>query len=379
MLSRRRLIQGAVAISAQAVLGGPARALSRVTAGAIRWDAWYDSENRAAVEATLGPQAWRPRAPWFSRIVSRAAISIDGDRASIMDDEIRFAAAAGLKYWAYCWYGPEDRMQNAWRMHQASTIRDSMNWCLLWQFTDLGGPVAFNANIAETVRYFRQSNYQKVIGGRPLVYLFVDSLIALDRQWGGDWANVRRAFDRLRAACDAAALATPYLVAMFGWPAMAASIRDQISSAAISNYIGRTPHGTPATYAQLDSSVRSYWAEQAATGSPIVPIAMMGWDVRPRKEHPPPWVTAVPSNDAAASFVSAGTVAERAHHLQAAVNYIDANPAACPSRALLIYSWNECDEGGGELCPSLGDPPPSKNSRGDQTYPFVTTLPPGLR
>lgn len=359
-LSRRRLIQGALAISAEAAFGARALALGRIAAGAIRWDAWYDSENRAAVEATLGPRTWRPRAPWFSRVISHDAISIDGDRASILDDEIRFAAGAGLRYWAYCWYGPDDRMQEAWRMHQASPIREAMNWCLLWQLTDLGGSAAFSASVAKTVGYFRQSNYQTVAGGRPLVYLFVDSLIALERQWGGDWTNVRRAVDRLRAACVDAALAQPYLVVMFGAPAIAASIRDQIRADAISNYIGRTPHGTPATYAQLDSSVRGYWAEQAATGSSIVPIAMMGWDVRPRREHPPPWAAPASSNGAAPSFVTAGTVAERVRHLQAAVNYVEANPAACPSRALLIYSWNECDEGGGELCPSIGDPPPSK-------------------
>ena len=30
-------------------------------------------------------------------------------------------------------------------------------------------------------------------------------------------------------------------------------------------------------------------------------------------------------------------------------------PATCPSKVFLIYSWDECDEGGG-LIPTLGDP-----------------------
>ena len=359
MISRRRLIQAGAAAASCAAIGAGARASSRIISGAIRWDAWYDSEHRAAVEASLGPKAWRFRAPWFSRIVSPSAISIDGNRQSIIDAEIDFASGAGLKYWAYVWYGPNDGMQNAWRLHQASSIKDKMNWCLLWQFTDLGDPSIFAGNIPTYVGYFQQSNYQKTPGGRPLVYLFIDSPLARAKAWGDDWANVQTALDGLRLACTTAGLKNPYIVVMCGAASTAANIKTQLSADAISNYIGLVPRGTPATYDQLDLSVRGYWAAQAATGSPIVPIVMMGWDVRPRKQHPPPWEPGAVPGAGVSSYVQPGTVAQRVDHLRAAVNYVNDNPAICPSTALLIYSWNECDEGGSELCPSLGDPPPS--------------------
>ncbi len=59
------------------------------------------------------------------------------------------------------------------------------------------------------------------------------------------------------------------------------------------------------------------------------------------------------------SCVQPDTIAQRVDHLRAAVNYVNDNPAIRPLAALLICSWSACDEGGSELCPSLGDPPPS--------------------
>ncbi len=359
MFSRRRLVVNGLATAALAALPARAQTPRRAIAGAIRWDAWYDSENRAAVEASLGPAQWQPRAPWFARVLSPMAISIDGDRQSIIDAEIAYAAAAGLRYWAYVWYGPDDGMQHAWRLHQSSMLRDRMNWCLLWQFTDLAGSARFARNLADTVGYFKQANYQKVLGGRPLLYLFVDAPAALGKAWGGDWFEVRRALEGLGSACRSAGIARPYLVVMFGAPAKAAEILDQIGGDAISNYTGPVPHGAPVPYEQLDASVRRYWVSQAKTGKPVVPIAMLGWDRRPREEHPPPWEPRRKAGAKVASYVTAGTVTERASHLRAAVDFIADNAAICPSTALLIYSWNECDEGGGCLCPSLGDPPPS--------------------
>ena len=84
----------------------------------------------------------------------------------------------------------------------------------------------------------------------------------------------------------------------------------------------------------------------------------MGWDIRPRIENPVPWEEpGLAPYVGMLNYVSPGLVTERAKHLQAAVNYVGANPTKCPSSALLIYSWTECDEGGGALIPTLGDPP----------------------
>jgi hypothetical protein len=59
--------------------------------------------------------------------------------------------------------------------------------------------------------------------------------------------------------------------------------------------------------------------------------------------------------DAAAPVTPVDVKLAPAEHLRAAVEFIDSHDLACPSKVLLIYSWNECEEGGA-LVPSLGDP-----------------------
>jgi hypothetical protein len=54
--------------------------------------------------------------------------------------------------------------------------------------------------------------------------------------------------------------------------------------------------------------------------------------------------------------------------MRAAVDFILDHPKSCPANALLIYSWNECDEGGG-LIPTRGDP---KGSYLDAIAPIIS-------
>jgi hypothetical protein len=52
-------------------------------------------------------------------------------------------------------------------------------------------------------------------------------------------------------------------------------------------------------------------------------------------------------------------------HLQAAVSFVVANPTSCASKAILIYSWDECDEFGCMI--------PSYNSA-NPAAPITTSL-----
>ena len=45
-------------------------------------------------------------------------------------------------------------------------------------------------------------------------------------------------------------------------------------------------------------------------------------------------------------FPSQAKPEEIAQHLQRAVQFVDANPDVCEVRAIIIYAWNEHDEGG---------------------------------
>ena len=45
--------------------------------------------------------------------------------------------------------------------------------------------------------------------------------------------------------------------------------------------------------------------------------------------------------------------AELAAHIGAAMAWAEARPVCCPAKAVIVYAWNEHDEGGW-LCPTLG-------------------------
>jgi hypothetical protein len=361
MISRRKLISGAAALATAAMLpSNPAGAISGIIPGAIRWDAWYgstpgssESGVNGAVDISLGPAQWQPRAPWFASPVSAYLNSINGGTQATIDEEINLAAQAGLKYWAYCWYGqqtPDSSMQIAWHLHQSSSVASRMNWCLLLQFTRTG---TWAASIPTYVGYFQQANYQKVLGGRPLLYVFIDNLTGLNA-WGGSWANVQAGFKALRSATTAPGLATPYIVILYGWPPTAASYATQTGADAISEYGAGLTSGIAEPWASAEPGMEAYWASEAAAGMPIVVPCQTGADTRPRSDHP--WLGGKP-HFGESVYVVPPTPAQVAAHLQNAINYIAANPTVCPSKAMLIYSWDECDEGGNALIPTLGDPP----------------------
>ena len=69
--------------------------------GAIRWDAWSGGSVTAQVERTLGPEKYRDRLPWFATVVDDKTVRIVGGNQETMDEEIQFAADAGLDYWAF--------------------------------------------------------------------------------------------------------------------------------------------------------------------------------------------------------------------------------------------------------------------------------------
>jgi hypothetical protein len=321
-----------------------------VLAGAIRWDAWYAEAAPAAdARRSLSPAAFQYRAPWFANVYpADNLIDLAGGRQVVMDLEIQYAAAAGLSYWAFDQYSPASTsvMMNAWRLYQNSSYNNTLNWCMLAVSDSLFGSTGnYTTQINQYVAWFQQTNYQKVLSNRPLLYLFFTTLTS----FGGLSANFAAMISDLRTACTNAGLGSPYIVVMNGNGPVTMSA---IGADAKSGYIGPIPTGAGMPYAGLASSVQAWWPTLAASAS-MIPIAQFGWDVRPRIQNPPSWELPYTNT----SWTAPGTVAQLASHLQAAVNFVKANPAACPANAIIIYSWTECDEGGGSLIPTIGDPP----------------------
>jgi hypothetical protein len=76
---------------------------------------------------------------------------------------------------------------------------------------------------------------------------------------------------------------------------------------------------------------------------------MAGWDRRPRVENPVPWENFGGTMD---KYYETATPEEVATHVHTAVKWTQRHAADCPAQAVIIYAWNEFDEGGW-LCPTL--------------------------
>jgi hypothetical protein len=380
MISRRRLLAAAT-LSAFS-RGHPATAATTgVTPIAIRWDAWYSqSGNARSAQNSLNPTAWQRRLPWFGVASSPHQVAATGTQAN-MDLEIQLAAQAGIKCFAFDWYtgaashGPtsDTPMAVGYGLYQASANKSLVKWCGLISPGYLGATTSWGNNDWQTncyqwAAFFQQSNYQKVLTNRPILFILW-SAADLTAYFAGSLVNAAAAIAYLKTLTVAAGLGSPYIVVMNGSAASSASIRTSIGADCISNYLsGFIGSALPNSFANLDTQSQAFWRTLAGENADCIPICQTGWDQRPRKAHPVPWNTGSPFTSLS-SYFAAGAATEIAAHIQNGVDFIGANVGTCQSKALLIYSWNECDEGGSVLCPTIGDPP----TQADTGQPLLTS------
>jgi len=320
--------------------------------GAIRWDGWYGTGSVVkAVEASLGPPKYHFRLPWFARVVGEGKVSINGDAQAVVEQEIAYAAKAGLNYWAFVDYCDEaSAMHIALNRYRSAKDKKGIRYCFVEEGPRLDG--LGTAAWQRLVEHFRHPDYQTVLDGRPLLFVFVKTTRLGRSEW-----------DELKRQTLNAGLKPPYLVLM-GWhPEEDAKDMAALGFDAISAYArGGSYSMTQPSYAEQCAMIRrDRWEKCRALRLPSVTFASAGWDTRPRNERPPPWctwVTATPDKTPPAQqkplldSVTA-TSDELATHIREALEWTRANRDLNPANALIIYGWNEHDEGGW-LQPTLG-------------------------
>lgn len=320
--------------------------------GAIRWDGWYgEGPVVQAVEHSLGQPKYHFRLPWFARFGADGSVHIDGASPAVMEREIGYASQAGLDYWAFVDYGNEaPALSIALNLYHAAKDKRGLRYCLVEEGArlDKSGPAAW----ARLVEHFRNPHYQTVLAGRPLLFVFVKPA----RLGKGDW-------DELKRQTVAAGLKPPYLVLM-GWnPGRDAKDMEELGFDALSAYArgGSYSMEQPSFAAQCALIRRDRWEQWRALRVPCIPFASAGWDTRPRNERPPFWmkdVVATPDPTPATQQkplmdAVTATPSELDGHLREAIAWANANRDLNPANALIIYAWNEHDEGGW-LQPTLG-------------------------
>lgn len=334
--------------------------------GAIRWDAWVNSSSDPSdpgqvLARVLRPSVWHDRLPWYSSIDAAGNVTFNGADRSVIDAEIAMAVDAGIDHWAFDVY-PEDLDLSAAflaYLNSSSPARARLFFCLLLQSSWMtsGGLRAWPAKASLYASHFAQPSYRRVLGGRPLVYLFGASEMAWNAS-GAGWADWAAALTQLSDASAAAGAGAPYFV-LQTWSArdgaaFCAGVNGAANAtliAALSSYAlpGASDAGTP--WDAFADQGEAFWDSLAATRLSVVPTVAAGWDNRPRNMTPVPWQ---PQTDPA--FVVGPTPAQLAAFVARAAAWTARNPGANPARVHLLSAWNEYDEGHwiGAVLPQFG-------------------------
>jgi hypothetical protein len=232
-------------------------------------------------------------------------------------------------------------MQQAWRLHQSSRYAKLVNWSLV---IDYGRFVNFvSTALPEITDCLKRENYQTVLDGRPLLYLLNTKM---------DLSIVSSGINQLRRACQEARVQNPYVVLMLSSPTR--GVLAVTGADAVGAYEKAGPVPVAGTYAELVTIAENYWTTLSSTGQPIIPTAMTGWDTRPRQETPTPWSTNPRGPSGEERYFAPGTAEQIAAHVRDMESWIRKNPQSCPAQTGVIYSWDEHDEGGSTLNPTLG-------------------------
>ena len=305
----------------------------RALVGVIRWDAWIGNVEGGVglvVNRSLSPEKYHFRLPWFSKIIGPNEVFIDGATQEIVDDEIQFAKTYGIDYFAILHYS--DGMSFARTAYINSLYKNGIKWCVVFGtsgFTDY-------SVLDYYVGQFGEPCYQKTTDGRPVVYIFqVES-----------W--IKDGVDYLRDECKKAGIAEPYIIGMnFDIP-KAAMIAAELKLQAVSLYTGGIPESS-CPYSAVMESDAAKWQSMKKTGAQFVPHITTGWDKRPRYDNPNPWEPDY--EDFKNQYCEQGTPEEIAQNIENALDFCEDNKEQTVFNSVIVYAWNENDEGGW-ICPT---------------------------
>lgn len=338
--------------------------------GAIFWQPFYDMVDQdmdspglgRAEAAMLAPNKYHDRVPLHGVLGDNTVVWAPTQQT--FDAEIT-ATHGKLDYWVYLMGAPLARAHNnAWRLHQSSSIRDQMPWCWMWDLGCLGSNIDgntpdFTDEVTMLVTHMGQTSYRKTLTTRPIFYLYWSDS-QLSSLWNNDPFKVKAALQAIKAAAATAGLGEPYIVLMMANPQDAQDMRILLGGAAggidaISAYNHSVPSLPYQPFSALCAFGTSYWDFQKGVGSKIIPPVMIGWNKSPRVERTMPYASKQIPYFGLAIPTALPTLEEITTQVAACKAFVLANSNVCESGDILLYAYSEYDEGG--WCgPTHGDP-----------------------
>lgn len=324
------------------------------TIGVIRWPAFYMSAGVIENETnTIGPAEWQQYLPWYGVRTGASSVTCQGTQAT-MDAEIEQAWRNGVDYFAYDYWSNAlfSAGNNAIGLHQASPNAALVPWCLC--VVGANNASGWSTTADQIVTLMQDVNYKK-IGTHPLIYIFGTDAFIADAITAGTTAAAQ--ITTLRDKATTAGLADPYIAICNPGDGGSDAGASALGANFLSQYnITTGGTGSALTQAQKLTALQSLWATQVAYATyNVIPCVGLTWDLRARVASQE-WCTSPPSgySCSATDYYGTATAANVAAHVQAAIDFIAANPVYCATQHLLICGWDEYTEDGG-LGPHLGD------------------------
>jgi uncharacterized repeat protein (TIGR02543 family) len=262
---------------------------------------------------------------------------------SIIDAEIAYAKAAGIDYWAFCWYGNDEtdscrNMSAARNLYLASKNKRGLQWCVIL------GTHPLSPNDADwLVEEMAKEDYFKIFGDRPLVYFGL---------WDGTDAGL--VIKNLREKCQALGF-DPYIAVFDAYSQRQAELYAGQGADALSYYTG-FDRGVSESSVWHDAD--KYVTEinkKSDKKLAVIPQLTTGWNAEPRARR---------DIGREYKFISGGyeggkttvlTEDQMASHFGSAMTFNSAKSKVNENwpNTILIYSWNEFSECGNVLCPQF--------------------------
>lgn len=321
--------------------------------GNIRWDvlngyAPFDELN------SLSLQKYNYRAPFFTSIDENYKVTGNDNSVEMIEREINYAVAGGIDYWAFT-TGPELGKNNpeyyALDKFLATEKRKEIGFSIIIHRYD---DTPWENRVDMLVKWMQEPNFVKVMGNRPLVYIY--RVGELEAKYGAG-QEAQNAINLIRTKAQAAGLGNPYIVAMASsTPESLAQNKSYIENYGLDaisayGYAGERNDSnleSYAPYSQLATENIASWDNYKATGKKMIPLVALGRNEETRKD------TKVVYGGGYGPFFDNPTATEAAIQVKAGLEYVRNNDEVCESNAILSYAWNEFAEGGW-ICPTLSE------------------------
>ena len=346
------IITQLIVVGGLAYAAGETETAAAVKAGAYYFDGWTGKSTLWHLPQRLEGE-FGQRKPIWGWVTSTP---------EIMRKQIDYAADSDLQFFTFCWYYPEAEnketpLNNALKLFLKAPNQRRMEFCII--VTNHPGfsvgPGNWDICVNQWVELFKHPSYVKA-NGEPLLIFF--SPVHLERAFNGS-KNVKAAFERLRVSAHQAGL--PGVAIAGCWQARNVSPEQTLPTKEVeSGYSFVTGYAMPHCCAfdwpkrvqpwqyLIDGHKKAWDILSASSPLPYIPVATLGWDMRPWEKP------GLPEDQQVIRYPDRSPKGVETMVRQARTWINEHATRTTREKILLLYAWNEYGEGG-YLTPTEAD------------------------